>query len=47
MASKKTVTLHNVASLGPDRLAAILVDLAEVDAEVKPMADATELADRL
>jgi hypothetical protein len=35
MASKKTVTLHNVASLGPDRLAAILVDLAEADAEVK------------
>ena len=35
MASKKTVTLHNVASLGPERLAAILVDLAEADAEVK------------
>ena len=35
MALKKTVTLHNVASLGPDRLAAILVDLAEADAEVK------------
>jgi hypothetical protein len=34
MASKKTVTLHNVASLGPERLAAILVDLAEADAEV-------------
>jgi len=32
MASKKTVTLHNVASLGPERLAAILVDLAEATA---------------
>jgi hypothetical protein len=35
MASKKTVTLDNVAALGPERLAAILVDLAEADAEVK------------
>jgi hypothetical protein len=35
MASKKKVTLDNVAALGPERLAAILVDLAEADAEVK------------
>jgi hypothetical protein len=35
MASKKTVTLHNLAALGAERLAAILVDLAEADAEVK------------
>jgi len=33
MASKKTITLHNLAALGPERLAAILVDLAEVDSE--------------
>jgi hypothetical protein len=35
MASKKTVSLHNLAALGAERLAAILVDLAEADAEVK------------
>ena len=35
MASKKTVTLDNLAALGPERLAAILVDLAEDDAEVR------------
>ncbi len=29
MASKKTVTLDNLAALGPERLAAILVDLAQ------------------
>jgi integrase len=35
MMSKKTVTLHNLAALGAERLAEILVDLAEADAEVK------------
>jgi hypothetical protein len=35
MMSKKTVTLHNLAALGAERLAEILVDLAEGDAEVK------------
>jgi hypothetical protein len=35
MASKQTVTLHNLAALGPERLAAILVDLAEADPEIK------------
>lgn len=35
MASKKTVTVDNLAALGPERLAAILVDLAADDAEVK------------
>jgi hypothetical protein len=35
MASKKTVTLDNLTALGPERLAAILLDLAETDAEVK------------
>jgi hypothetical protein len=35
MASKKPVTLDNLTALGPERLAAILVDLAETDAEVK------------
>jgi len=35
MPSKKTVTLHNLAVLGAERLAAILVDLAEADAKVK------------
>jgi hypothetical protein len=35
MASKKTVTLDNLAALGPERLAGILVDLADADAEVK------------
>jgi len=29
MASKKTIILHNLAALGPERLAAILVNLAE------------------
>lgn len=35
MASKHTVTLDNLAALGPQRLAAILVELADGDAEVK------------
>ena len=35
MASKKTVTLENLAALGPQRLAAILVEIAEGDAEIK------------
>ena len=35
MASKKTVTLDNLIALGPERLAAILVELADGDAEVK------------
>jgi hypothetical protein len=35
MASKKTVTFENLAALGLERLAAILVDLADADAEVK------------
>jgi hypothetical protein len=35
MASKKTVTPDNLAALGPERLAAILIELAEGDAEVK------------
>lgn len=35
MAPKKTVTLENLVVLGPERLAAILVDLADADAEVK------------
>src|SRR3954451_12608017 len=35
MASKKAVTLDNLAALGQERLAAILIDLAEADAEVK------------
>jgi hypothetical protein len=35
MASKKTITFHNLAALGPERLAAILVNLAEADAEIK------------
>ena len=33
IASKHTVTFHNLAALGLKRLAAIPVDLAEVDAE--------------
>jgi hypothetical protein len=33
IASKHTFTLHNLAALGLERLAAILGDLAEVDAE--------------
>ena len=35
MASKKTVTLDNLAALGPERLATILVDLAQGNVEVK------------
>src|SRR3984885_1880034 len=35
MAPRKTVTLENLVALGPERLAAILVDLADGDAEVK------------
>ena len=35
MASKKTITLDNLIALGPERLAAILVELADGDAEVK------------
>ncbi len=35
MASQKTVTLDNLAALGAERLAAILVELADGDAEVK------------
>ncbi|MBC4019142.1 hypothetical protein H7965_28315 [Siccirubricoccus deserti] len=35
MASKKTVTLDNLMALGPERLAAILVELANGDAKVK------------
>lgn len=35
MASRKTVTLDNLAALGAERLAEILVELAEGDAEVK------------
>ena len=35
MASKKTVTSDNLAALGADRLATILVELADGDAEVK------------
>src|SRR5664279_325814 len=35
MASKKTVTLDNLVALGAERLAAILVELADGDAETK------------
>jgi hypothetical protein len=35
MTSRKTVTLDNLMALGPERLAAILVELADGDAEVK------------
>jgi hypothetical protein len=35
MASKKTVTVDNLAALGPERLAVILVDLAAGDAGVR------------
>jgi hypothetical protein len=35
MASKKTVTLDNLVALGPERLAAILVEVADGDAEIK------------
>jgi hypothetical protein len=35
MASKKTLNLDNLAALGPERLAAILVDLAAGNAEIR------------
>jgi hypothetical protein len=35
MASKKTVTLENLAALGADRHAAILTELADDNADVK------------
>ena len=35
MASGKAVTLDNLVALGPERLAAILVELADGDAEIK------------
>jgi fructose-1,6-bisphosphatase/inositol monophosphatase family enzyme len=35
MASRKTVTFDNLAELGLERLASILVELADADAEVK------------
>jgi hypothetical protein len=35
MASKKTVTADNLAALGAERLAAILIELADGDAEIK------------
>ena len=35
MASKKTVTLDNLAALGAEHLAAILVELAATDAEIR------------
>jgi uncharacterized protein DUF6880 len=35
MASRKTVTSDNLIALGPERLAAILVELADGNAEVK------------
>ena len=35
MASRKTVTPDNLMALGPERLAAILVELADGNAEVK------------
>jgi len=35
MVSKTTITLDNLTALGPERLAAILVELADDDAEVK------------
>ena len=35
MASRKTVTPDNLAALGAERLAAILIELAEGDAEVR------------
>ena len=35
MASKNTINLDNLASLGADRLAAILVQLADDNADVK------------
>ncbi len=35
MASKKTVTPNNLAVLGAERLAAILIEFADGDAEIK------------
>jgi hypothetical protein len=35
MASKKTLNQDNLAALGPERLAAILIDLAAGNAEIK------------
>ena len=35
MASEKTLTPDNLMALGPERLAAILVELADGNAEVK------------
>jgi hypothetical protein len=35
MVSKKTVTMDNLVALGPERLAAILVELADGDAKIK------------
>ena len=35
MPSKKTATPDNLAALGAERLAAILVDLADGDTEIK------------
>ena len=35
MASKKTLNLDNLAALGPERLAAILIDVAAGNAEIK------------
>jgi hypothetical protein len=35
MASKKTLNLDNLAALGPERLATILIDLAAGNAEIK------------
>src|SRR3954454_10527092 len=39
MASRKTVTLDNLMALGPERLAAILVELADGNAEVNHNAE--------
>ena len=46
IASKHTVTFHNLAALGLKRLAAIPVDLAEVDAET-PMGTRRRLGQSL
>jgi len=35
MASKKTLNLDNLAALGPERLAAILIDVAAGNADIK------------
>jgi len=39
MVSKKTVTMDNLVALGPERLAAILVELADGDAKIKRRRD--------